>query len=67
VALFERLLSLRTDLGLLSEEYDVDTGRHLGNTPQAFSHLGLVNSALRLGRGVTARDVEAGVVDHVEL
>jgi GH15 family glucan-1,4-alpha-glucosidase len=65
VALFERLLSLRNDLGLLSEEYDVRTGRHLGNTPQAFSHLGLVNSALRLGRGVTARDVEAGVVDHV--
>lgn len=65
VALFERLLSLRNDLGLLSEEYDVRTGRHLGNTPQAFSHLGLVNSALRLGRGVTARDLEAGVVDQV--
>ncbi|WP_274994345.1 glycoside hydrolase family 15 protein [Promicromonospora iranensis] len=65
VALFERLLSLRNDLGLLSEEYDVHTGRHLGNTPQAFSHLGLVNSALRLGRGVTARDVESGVADRV--
>lgn len=57
VELFERLLSLRNDLGLLSEEYDVQTGRHLGNTPQAFSHLGLVNSALRLGHGATARDV----------
>jgi GH15 family glucan-1,4-alpha-glucosidase len=67
VALFERLLSLRNDLGLLSEEYDVHTGRQLGNTPQAFSHLGLVNSALRLGRGVTARDVEAGVVEHVSV
>jgi GH15 family glucan-1,4-alpha-glucosidase len=65
VALFERLLTLRNDLGLLSEQYDVPTGRHLGNTPQAFSHLGLVNSALRLGRGVTARDVEAGVVEGV--
>jgi GH15 family glucan-1,4-alpha-glucosidase len=61
VALFERLLTLRNDLGLLSEEYDVRTGRHLGNTPQAFSHLGLVNSALRLRRGVTPRDIEAGV------
>lgn len=65
VALFERLLSLRNDLGLLSEEYDVRTGRHLGNTPQAFSHLGLVNSALRLGRGAAARDVEAGVAEPV--
>jgi GH15 family glucan-1,4-alpha-glucosidase len=65
VALFERLLTLRNDLGLLSEEYDVRTGRHLGNTPQAFSHLGLVNSALRLGRGVTPRDIESGVVDQV--
>ncbi|GAA1873447.1 glycoside hydrolase family 15 protein [Myceligenerans crystallogenes] len=49
VALFERLLGVRNDLGLLSEEYDPATGRLLGNTPQAFSHLGLVNSALRLG------------------
>ncbi|MFE7508966.1 glycoside hydrolase family 15 protein [Promicromonospora sp. NPDC057488] len=55
VALFERLLTLRNDLGLLSEEYDVRTGRHLGNTPQAFSHLGLVNSALRLGQGLAER------------
>ena len=62
VALFERLLSLRNDLGMLSEEYDVTTGRHLGNVPQAFSHLGLVNSALRLGHAVTAREVEAGGV-----
>ncbi len=55
VTLFERLLSLRNDLGLLSEEYDATTGSHLGNTPQAFSHLGLVNSALRLSRGRRAR------------
>ncbi|MDQ3628589.1 MAG: glycoside hydrolase family 15 protein [Actinomycetota bacterium] len=46
--LFERLLSLRNDLGLLSEEYDTRTGRHLGNTPQAFSHVGLVNTAIHL-------------------
>jgi GH15 family glucan-1,4-alpha-glucosidase len=48
VELFERLLALRNDLGLLSEEYDPRAGRHLGNTPQAFSHIGLVNSARRL-------------------
>ncbi len=46
--LFERLLSLRNDLGLLSEEYDPVTGRQLGNTPQAFSHVGLVNAARHL-------------------
>ncbi|SEQ86938.1 Glucoamylase (glucan-1,4-alpha-glucosidase), GH15 family [Lentzea xinjiangensis] len=44
-ALFERLLGLRNDVGLLSEEYDVATRRHLGNTPQAFSLVGLVNTA----------------------
>ncbi|GAB3662405.1 glycoside hydrolase family 15 protein [Glycomyces tarimensis] len=47
-ALFERLLDVRNDLGLLSEEYDAVTGRHLGNTPQAYSHVGLVNSARHL-------------------
>jgi GH15 family glucan-1,4-alpha-glucosidase len=47
-ALFERLLALRNDVGLLSEEWGVQTGRHLGNTPQAFSHFALVTSALEL-------------------
>ncbi len=47
-ALFEQLLDLRNDVGLLSEEYDPSTGRLLGNLPQAFSHIGLVNSACRL-------------------
>ncbi len=46
--LFERLLGLRNDLGLLSEEYDTRTGRQVGNTPQAYSHVGLVNTARRL-------------------
>jgi GH15 family glucan-1,4-alpha-glucosidase len=46
--MFERLLSLRNDLGLLAEEYDPVSHRLLGNFPQAFSHLGLVNSALNL-------------------
>ncbi|GLZ02129.1 hypothetical protein Acsp02_93800 [Actinoplanes sp. NBRC 103695] len=47
--LFERLLTLRNDVGMLAEEYDPATGRHLGNTPQAFSLVGLVNAARRLG------------------
>ncbi|WP_324785407.1 glycoside hydrolase family 15 protein [Streptomyces sp. H51] len=46
--LFERLVGLVNDVGLLSEEYDPVTGRHLGNFPQAFSHIGLVNTALAL-------------------
>ncbi|KUO22583.1 glycoside hydrolase family 15 protein [Streptomyces dysideae] len=46
--LFERLTGLANDVGLLSEEYDPSSGRHLGNFPQAFSHIGLVNTALAL-------------------
>ncbi len=46
--LFERLLSLRNDVGLLAEEYDPRTKRQLGNFPQAFSHLALIGSALNL-------------------
>jgi GH15 family glucan-1,4-alpha-glucosidase len=46
--LFQRLLGLRNDLGLLAEEYDPMAGRQLGNFPQAFSHIGLVNTALNL-------------------
>jgi GH15 family glucan-1,4-alpha-glucosidase len=47
-ALFERLLGLCNDVGLLAEEYDPRAKRHLGNFPQAFSHLALINSALNL-------------------
>jgi GH15 family glucan-1,4-alpha-glucosidase len=47
--LFERLLALRNDLGLLSEEYDPRAKRQLGNFPQAFSHLALVTAARILG------------------
>jgi GH15 family glucan-1,4-alpha-glucosidase len=43
--LFERLLDVRNDLGLLSEEYDPIDKRQLGNFPQAFSHVALVNAA----------------------
>ncbi|MEU0396760.1 glycoside hydrolase family 15 protein [Streptomyces sp. NPDC006208] len=52
--LFERLLALCNDVGLLSEEYDARAGRQLGNYPQAFSHIGLVNTALALGADRTA-------------
>jgi GH15 family glucan-1,4-alpha-glucosidase len=44
-ALFERLLGLTNDLGLLAEEYDVERRRQVGNFPQAFSHLTLINAA----------------------
>jgi GH15 family glucan-1,4-alpha-glucosidase len=47
-AIFERLLSLRNDVGLLSEQYA--SGRLLGNFPQAFSHVGLINTARNLTR-----------------
>ncbi|MBC9729486.1 glycoside hydrolase family 15 protein [Streptomyces sp. TRM68367] len=49
--LFERLVGLTNDVGLLAEEYDPVAGRQLGNFPQAFSHIGLVNTALALYGG----------------
>jgi GH15 family glucan-1,4-alpha-glucosidase len=59
--LFERLLSLRNDLGLLSEEYDPRYGRQVGNTPQAFSHVPLIQAALNLDRhpGAHSRTADA--------
>ena len=53
--LFERLLLLRNDVGLLSEEWDPAARRQLGNTPQAFSHFALVISALQLHMGQPVR------------
>jgi GH15 family glucan-1,4-alpha-glucosidase len=53
--LFERLLTLCNDVGLLSEEYDPGTGRLLGNFPQALSHIALINSAFNLSE--TAKPV----------
>jgi GH15 family glucan-1,4-alpha-glucosidase len=50
-ALFDRLVGLCNDVGLLSEEYDPRSKRMLGNFPQAFSHVSLVNTALNLSRG----------------
>jgi GH15 family glucan-1,4-alpha-glucosidase len=57
--LFERLLSLRNDLGLLSEEYDQKAGRLVGNFPQAFSHVPLINTARNLStRGGPSHQLE---------
>ncbi len=53
--LFERLLKLRNDLGLLSEEYDPHAKRLLGNFPQAFTHVALVNTANLLSGGQRSR------------
>ena len=49
-ALFERLLGYLNDVGLLAEQIDPASGEHVGNFPQAFSHIGLINSALQLER-----------------
>ncbi len=48
--LFERLLSIANDVGLLAEQYDPEEGRLVGNFPQAFSHVGLINTACNLTR-----------------
>ncbi len=48
--LFESLLELRNDVGLLSEQYDPSSHRLVGNFPQAFSHVGLINTARNLSR-----------------
>jgi len=53
VELFERLLTLRNDVGLLSEEWDPRNHRQLGNTPQAFSHFPLIHCALQLEQGLS--------------
>jgi GH15 family glucan-1,4-alpha-glucosidase len=58
--LFERLLALRNDVGLLSEEYEVSTKRLVGNFPQAFSHIALVNTAQNLARSSKPAEQRAG-------
>ena len=65
--LYGRLLARCNDVGLLAEEFDPSTGRMLGNFPQAYSHVGLINSALNLSRqegpvGERARAASHGVV-----
>jgi GH15 family glucan-1,4-alpha-glucosidase len=56
--LFQRLLELRTDLGLLAEEWDPDERRQLGNFPQAFTHVALVNTAFNIDRQHRASPME---------
>jgi GH15 family glucan-1,4-alpha-glucosidase len=58
--LFERLLLLRNDVGLLAEEYDPRAKRQLGNFPQAFSHVALVNTAFNLTRSEGPADQRSG-------
>ena len=58
VALFERLLDLRNDVGLLAEEWDPVDARLLGNVPQAFSHVGLINTAHNLAGGMEGPAVQ---------
>ncbi len=67
-ALFERLLSLRNDLGLLAEEYHPRLRRQLGNFPQAFSHIGLINTAYNLRRvsGPAQQRADLGESPHAD-
>ena len=58
--LFERLLSTRSDLGLLAEEWDPASRRQLGNFPQAFTHVALVNTAFNLDRAESAPMTQRG-------
>jgi GH15 family glucan-1,4-alpha-glucosidase len=54
--LFDRLIALANDVGLLSEEYDPAVDRMVGNFPQAFTHVALVNSAFNLTRAERPAD-----------
>jgi GH15 family glucan-1,4-alpha-glucosidase len=67
--LFERLLGLSNDLGLLAEEYDVERGRQVGNFPQAFSHLTLIGAAYAMAAaGAGAEQPHGGpVARHTEV
>ena len=56
--MFERLLTLRNDVGLLAEEYDPRSGQQLGNFPQAFSHVALIVSAYNVSASEDVRPAE---------
>jgi GH15 family glucan-1,4-alpha-glucosidase len=63
--LFERLLSRRNDVGLLSEEFDPVAGRMLGNFPQAYSHVGVIVCALSLSRQAGPAEERAAVPEQL--
>ncbi|WP_291419616.1 glycoside hydrolase family 15 protein [Actinophytocola sp.] len=65
--LFEKVLALRNDVGLLSEEYDATLGRQIGNVPQAFSMVGLVNTARHLEGTPITTHTNPGLPDLVHL
>ena len=58
--LFERLVGLCNDVGLLAEEYDVGAQRQFGNFPQAFSHIALVNTAYNVGHATKPCEQRSG-------
>ena len=58
--MFERLISISTDLGFMSEEYDLGHKRLIGNFPQAFSHIAMINSAFNLDDGDTPAKERSG-------
>jgi len=59
-ALFDRVAALANDVGLIAEQYDVRAGRMVGNFPQAFSHIALINSALNLARSAASAGAALG-------
>ena len=67
VILFERLLALRIDVGLLSEEYDAKRGRQVGNFPQAFSCIALVNTAYNIAQAQKTADTPDRAVRTTEM
>jgi GH15 family glucan-1,4-alpha-glucosidase len=67
VALFERLLGLANDLGLLAEEYDVERGRQVGNFPQAFSHLTLIGAASAIAAQASESKPDPGTAEQTEV
>jgi GH15 family glucan-1,4-alpha-glucosidase len=65
--MFERLLALRNDVGLLSEEYDSDAGRMVGNFPQALSHIALVHAAFAMSGTWAPQPGGTGACDDAKL
>jgi GH15 family glucan-1,4-alpha-glucosidase len=64
-ALLERIISLSSDLCLLAEEYHPELHRHLGNFPQAFSHIGLINTAHLIEARRAGREVPYPATAHL--